>query len=210
MTTVNMPAAAPVPAPAAAAAQTLLQRLLSFPPETAAADAQAGIPAAVTAVSVLEAAAGRGRAAGCAVLPLGVQVGGDVRQNANLHAAIAMQSLRHGRVSIPTLLLSGGSLLRAGQATGPADFILEFAAAMDEHRAVYAYALGVDPLTRAPIGVFLAPDTLARARAQNLAPAAALTAGAAQAFFSVLGNVIALPATVAGDVVVRAVLITPD
>ncbi len=165
---------------------------------------------AADAAALQERAAAQGRDHGWAVLPLGLQAAADVRELARLHAAITLQSLRHGRPMAPTLLLSGGPVLRGTAPAGPADLLLAFALALDEHRAVHATAVGPDPAAGAAAAAFMQPDTLARARAAGRDPGRDLLAGAAAALFDGLGELRTGGEAGGGALVHRAILITMD
>jgi hydroxypyruvate reductase len=169
-------------------------------------------------VAALNLAASRARARSYVVLPLGLQPVTDARELASLHAAIALQSVRHGRPLAPTLILSAGPVLRNGAAAGAADFLLALALSLDENAAIHAFACGPAPApapasaTAEPAGsdtaFMLGPDTVRRAHALGLQPGACLLAGDARSFFAALGNghcVVPAP-----DQVLRAVFISVD
>jgi hydroxypyruvate reductase len=140
--------------------------------------------------AALALAATRARAQACVVLALGVQPAAEVRELASLHAAIALQSVRHGRPMAPTVLLSAGPVLRGGAAGGAADFVLALALSLDEHPAIHGCACGPPPEPgAAPGGGFLlAPDTVRRALALGTQPGARLQAGEAAALLDELGD----------------------
>jgi hydroxypyruvate reductase len=153
----------------------------------------AGAPPA-DPIAALNLAAACARARAYVVLPLGVQAATDARQLASLHAAIALQSVRHGRPLAPTLILSAGGVLRAGAPAGAADFLLALALSLDENAAIHACACGPPPApgvadpTGPHAGFLVAPDTVRRALALGLQPGARLLAGQAGAFFGALGD----------------------
>jgi glycerate-2-kinase len=160
--------------------------------------------ASMGAADALSAAAARAQRRALVVLPLGVQAATDVQELAGLHAAIAQQSLRHGRPLAPTVLLSAGPVTRGGAAAGGADFLLALALALDENRAIYAAACGPDPQH----ACLMDPATIARAATRGVVPAAHLRAGTAPAFFAALGDTFCLAPAPAH--VLRAVLITQE
>ncbi len=167
-------------------------------------------PPVATAARHLEAVAQAGRAQGWAVLPLGQQPATEATELAQWHAAIALQSLRHGRPLAPTLLLSAGSVLHQGKAAGPAQFLLALALSVDEHPAVHAAAHGPEPTSGQTALALLRPDTLARARARRIDPGRALRSGAGNDLLDALGDVQGrVPDGACADVL-RAVLITLD
>jgi hydroxypyruvate reductase len=160
--------------------------------------------ASLDAMAALSAAAARAQRRAFVVLPLGLQGATDAHELAALHAAIAQQSLRHGRPLAPTVLLSAGPVMRGGAAAGGADFLLALALALDENRAIYAVACGPDPQH----ACLMDPATIARAAALGVAPAAHLRAGTAPAFFAALGDTFCLAP--APPHVMRAILITQE
>ncbi len=156
----------------------------------------------------LEAVAQAGRTQGWAVLPIGLQAGAEATELAQLHAAIALQSLRHGQPMAPTLLLSGGAVLHQGSAAGPAQFLLALALSMDEHRAVHAAAAGWEPASGQNVVAVLRPDTLQRARDRHGHPGQALLAGGGNDLLRDLGDVRPLGPGDGGAGILRAILIT--
>ena len=167
-------------------------------------------------VAALNLAAARARARAYVVLPLGLQPATEARELASLHAAIALQSVRHGRPLAPTLILSGGPVLRDGAAAGAADFLLALALSLDENAAIHAFASGPAPVPASAAAkpadsntaFLLGPDTVRRAHALGLQPGAHLVAGEARAFFAALGD--GHSAAPAPDQVLRAVFISVD
>jgi hydroxypyruvate reductase len=183
------------------------------PPRAFLGELFTGAPPA-DAVAALNLAAARARARAYVVLPLGLQPAADARELASLHAAIALQSVRHGRPLAPTLILSAGPVLRKGAAAGAADFLLALALSLDEHAAMHALACGPAPAPAVGepadgnTAFLLGPDTVRRAHALGLQPGACLLAGAARAFFAALGDGhCTVPAP---DQVLRAVFISVD
>jgi glycerate-2-kinase len=164
------------------------------------------------AAGALRMAAARAAARGYVVLPLGLQPATDTRELAGLHAAIALQSVRHGRPLAPTVILSAGPVLRAGAPAGAADFLLALALSLDEHAAIHATACGPavtpDSAGAALAGFLAGPDTVPRALAHRLQPGGRLLAGEAPAFFAALGDSYALEP--APGEVLRAIFIALD
>ena len=165
-----------------------------------------GAGAAADAPARLALAAARARAADLAVLPLGLQGSADVRDLASLHAAIVLQTVRHGHAAVSTLLLSAGGVTHRGKPAGPAEYLLALALSLDENRAIYGAAVGPDAGAK-PCTFFLAPDTLARARARALDPGTMLLAGQARELFTLLGDAGTVDAALAPASVLRAVLV---
>lgn len=166
--------------------------------------------AVATTAQALQHAGDRARDFGFVVLPLGLQAPSDVTELAKFHAAIALQSVRHGNPMAPTAIISGGPLLaKAGPATH-AEFLLALALALDGHHAIYAYACGPDASTDGStgLGALIGPDTLARARQLRIDVAQRLTACDANSVFELLGDCEKLVLAPAQASMLRAILVT--
>lgn len=156
--------------------RTLLHALLVHAPDTPILDR-------------LAQSAERARASTLVVLPLGLQAAEEARELAAVHAAIALQGVRHGRPSAPTVILSAGPVLAAGTPAQAPDYLLALLLALDAHPAIHAAAC-----SRSGAGTwsgYLGPDTTHRARDHGLHPAAfarAGNAGTAARFFEQLGD----------------------
>ena len=145
----------------------------------------------------LEAAARTARSAGVAPLILGDAIEGEAREVARVFAAIAREVVRFGQpVAAPAVLLSGGEATvtvrgkgRGGRST---EFLLALALALDGEGPVHALAGGTDGIdgTEENAGAFLAPDTLARARARGIDPRTLLDDNDAYGFFAPLGDLL--------------------
>jgi len=160
----------------------------------------------------LDQAATRAREHGFVVLALGAAVAGSLRELVDLHAAIALQCLRQGRPAAPTAIVSGGAAWTDGPRAGPAEFLLALALAADEHRAIYACACGQwgKPDELAGRGLFLYPNTLARALQLKINIAERLAAGEAESVFEQLGDRESIPSSGTDERVLRAILITQE
>lgn len=178
-----------------AAARALLAELL------------AGVPA--DPGLALQELAQRARDRALVVLPLGLQPATDARELASLHAAIALQSVRHGRPMAPTLMVSGGPVLRDGAPAGAADFLLALALSLDEHPLIHAGACEAAPPDAGPAdlgrGFWAGPDTTRRSLAAGRPPGPALLKGEAPDLLAALGDAFATPAR--PQAMVRAILI---
>lgn len=167
-----------------------------------------------TTPEALEQAARRARSRGFVVLQLGVQEATDARELARLHAAIALQCVRHGHAAAPTAILSGGPLvLQDGQAEHPhAQFLLALAMALDAHRAIYACACGPAARSGALAGAaaFIGPDTLARAYEMRINLAQRFASNEGRSVFEQLADYKDLPAAPPDKSVLRAILITQE
>ncbi|HYA66508.1 MAG TPA: hypothetical protein VEE84_07455 [Burkholderiaceae bacterium] len=160
----------------------------------------------------LELAATRARAHGFVVLQLGVQPPTELRELAKFHAAIALQCVRFGHPMAPTAIVSGGPLLAPDGHASPAEFVLALALALDEHRAIYAYACIADAQSEgsACFGALIGPDSLARARQLHIDLAQRLVAGDAKAACKLLGDYEEMTPSPVAKGVLRAILITQE
>jgi glycerate 2-kinase len=182
--------------------------------EDGAAHAAGAIDSASSGAALaarLARAADRGRDVGLVVLNLGAQAPGEARELASVHAAIALQGVRHGRPDAPTLILSGGPVLLEGRSVGAAPFLLTLALALDAHPAIHGYACGGprDPAHVPGLGVVLAPDTGARARQRQLHAGQMLVSGQALRFFEQLDACRHGDPWVLDDSVLRAMFLSP-
>lgn len=162
----------------------------------------------------LEAAAQVARAAGITPLILGDSIEGEAREVAKVMAGIALQVRRHGQpLAPPCVLLSGGETtvtLRGGGRGGRnVEFLLALALALDGAAGIHALAADTDGVDGAEevAGAFMAPDTLARARAQGIRPQASLDDNDAHTFFGVLGDALVTGPTLTNVNDFRAILI---
>jgi hydroxypyruvate reductase len=162
----------------------------------------------------LEAAAAVARAAGMAPLILGDAIEGEERHVATVHAGIARQVARHGQPArAPCVLLSGGettvTVRGKGRGGRNAEFLLALAVALDGHPRIHALAGDTDGIdgTEDNAGALLAPDSLARARAQGLNPRAMLDDNDGYSFFAALGDLVATGPTRTNVNDFRAVLV---
>ncbi|AWD22594.1 glycerate kinase type-2 family protein [Fuscovulum blasticum] len=164
----------------------------------------------------LAAAADMARSAGCEVRFLGDALEGEAREVAAAQAAQALQvqaSLRPG--DRPVLLLSGGELTVTRRGTGiggpNAEFCLALALALNGAGGIHALACDTDGVDGAAevAGALIGPDTLSRARATGLDPAAALAANDAHSFFAAIDRQVVTGPTLTNVNDFRAILIQP-
>ncbi|MEZ5777807.1 MAG: glycerate kinase [Paracoccaceae bacterium] len=164
----------------------------------------------------LDAARDLAREAGCEVRMLGDAIEGEAREIAREQAALALRLLaerRHG--DPPLLLLSGGELTvtRRGPGIGGpnAEFCLALALALDGAPGVWGLACDTDGVDGAAdvAGAFVAPDTLARAGAAGIDPAAALADNDSHRFFAGAGGQIVTGPTLTNVNDFRAILVCP-
>lgn len=164
----------------------------------------------------LAAAAARARDAGCAVQVLGDALEGEARDLAAAQAAQA-RALQAAMApgDAPVVLLSGGecTVTRRGDGVGGpnAEFALALALALDGAAGIHAIACDTDGVDGAAevAGALAGPDTLARARARGLDPAAALARNDAHGFFAGLGDQVVTGPTLTNVNDFRAILVEP-
>ncbi len=164
----------------------------------------------------LEAAAGVARAEGLPVHILGDAIEGEAAEVGKAMAGIVRQVARRGQpFAPPCLLLSGGetTVRVRGQGRGGrnVEFLLALGIALDGLAGVHALAGdtdGVDGVEEVA-GAWLTPDSLARARALGLRPAASLAANDGHGFFEALGDGVVTGPTLTNVNDFRAVLILP-
>ncbi|GGL70228.1 glycerate kinase type-2 family protein [Wenxinia marina] len=163
----------------------------------------------------LEAAARVAQEAGVTPLILGDALEGEAREVGTVMAGIARSVAAHGApVAAPAVLLSGGETTvtvgaGAGRGGRNTEFLLALAVALDGHARIHALAGDTDGIdgTEDAAGAVIGPDTLARARAAGLNPAAALDAHDSYTLFERLGDLVVTGPTLTNVNDVRAVLI---
>ena len=164
----------------------------------------------------LEAAADLARAEGFAVRSLGDDLGGEAREVAAEHAAMALAAQASLTPADPPLILmSGGELTvtrTGGGVGGPnAEYALALALALDGAPGIRAIACDTDGVDGAAevAGALIGPDTLARAALARRDPAAALANNDAHSFFGALGDQVVTGPTLTNVNDFRAILIRP-
>jgi hydroxypyruvate reductase len=145
----------------------------------------------------LDAAANRLRQQGFAVEILGDALEGEARAVANAHAGMALEARRRRR---PVAILSGGELtvtVSGSGAGGPnQEYALALAIALGGAPGISALAADTDGIDGGggkendPAGAIVLTDTLARARAANLNPAAFLANNDSTGFFGPIGGLV--------------------
>ena len=170
-----------------------------------------------TAQAALDAAAACARAAGVTPLILSNRIEGEAREVALVHAAMARQVLAHGQpLGAPCVLLSGGetSVTVRGHGRGGrnAEFLLALAVALDGQAGVHAIACDTDGIdgTEDNAGAWLAPGTLASARALGRDARAHLGNNDGYGFFGALGQLIVTGPTRTNVNDFRAIVIEAD
>jgi hydroxypyruvate reductase len=159
----------------------------------------AGSPFALAArpADALRAAEAAVRAAGYECVPLGADVEGEAREVAAAHAKLARELRAQGKRAV---ILSGGELtvtIRGKGRGGPnQEYALALAMGLDHMPAVAALAGDTDGTDGGagaasdPAGAVLDGQTVARAKALGLDPAAFLADNNSTAFFAALGDLL--------------------
>ncbi len=164
----------------------------------------------------LSAAAETARGAGCEVRLLGDALEGEAREVAREMAGQARDAQAGLGPGGALVLLSGGELTvtRRGRGLGGpnAEFALALALALEGAPGIHALAGDTDGVDGAAevAGAVIGPDTLARARARGLDPAAALADNDAHGFFGALGDQVVTGPTLTNVNDFRAILVTGD
>ena len=148
---------------------------------------------------------------------LGDRVEGEARDVGKVLAAIALQAACHDEpFRAPCVLLSGGettvTVRGDGRGGRNVEFLLSLAVALDGARGIHALAGdtdGVDGLEDIA-GAYLAPDSLARARAKGMTPRESLERNDGHGFFEALGDAIVTGPTFTNVNDFRAILITGE
>jgi hydroxypyruvate reductase len=163
----------------------------------------------------LEAAANVARAAGVTPLILGDSIEGEAREVAKVMAAIALQARRHAQpLGPPCVLLSGGettvTVRGRGRGGRNVEFLLALGLALAGAPGIHALAADTDGVDGAEevAGAFLAPDTLARARARGMRPRDSLDDNDGHGFFGALGDALVTGPTLTNVNDFRAILLT--
>jgi glycerate 2-kinase len=165
----------------------------------------------------LEAAAAVARQAGVAAYLLGDAIEGEAREVGRVMAGIALQVARRGQpFTPPCVLLSGGETTVTVRGNGRGgrnvEFLLALGVALNGYRGIHAIACdtdGVDGLEEIA-GAWLAPDSLARARAQGMKPLASLDNNDGHGFFDALGDSLITGPTLTNVNDFRAILVTRE
>jgi len=170
-----------------------------------------------TPMMALRRAAEVARAAGLAPLILGDALEGESRAMGAVLAGIARSVRAHGEPTAPpAVLLSGGETTvtigggvpgRGGRNT---EFLLALAVALAGTPGIWAAAGDTDGIdgTEDAAGAFIAPDTLARARALGLDARAVLDGHDSYTLFAALDDLIRTGPTLTNVNDLRAILIT--
>lgn len=122
---------------------------------------------------------------------------GEARELAQAHAAIALSVAKHGSpFKAPCVILSGGeaTVTVKGQGRGGrnTEFALALAMALEGHPRIHAMSAGTDGLdgNAGAAGAWVAPNTLAHARALGLDPLARLIDNDSASLFHTIGSLV--------------------
>lgn len=169
-----------------------------------------------TANFALERAAEVGMAAGYQPLLLGDLVEGEARDVGEAHAEIALADASRTDAA-PTAILSGGETTvtirgEGGRGGRNTEYLLALGLAVEGNGRIWALAADTDGIDGSEdnAGAFLAPDTLARARAAGVDPAERLAANDAYAVFEAAGDLLVSGPTYTNVNDFRAILIDRD
>lgn len=164
----------------------------------------------------LEAAAALAREDGITPVILGDAIEGEAREVGAVQAGMALLAARQGQPAPPpVVLLSGGettvTVRGSGRGGRNAEYLLGLALALDGAPHIYAFAGDTDGIdgTEDNAGAILAPDSLARARAQGLDPYSMLAENNAYGFFAALDDLIVTGPTRTNVNDFRAILVLP-
>lgn len=162
----------------------------------------------------LEAAAEAAARAGVTPVVLGDAIEGEAREVGTVLAGIAKQVHRHGQpAERPCVLLSGGETTVTVRGTGRGgrnvELSLALALALRGLPDVHAIACDTDGVDGGEevAGALVSPDTLDRARALGIDPAAALADNDGHTFFKRLGDQVVTGPTLTNVNDFRAVLV---
>ena len=163
----------------------------------------------------LEAAARLFRDNGVEPVILGASITGEAREVAKVMAAMAREIRAQGSpFKPPVALLSGGECTVTVRGTGGrggrcAEFLLALGVELNSLPEVHAIAADTDGIDGSEdnAGALLAPDSLARARAQGLDPRKSLAANDSYGIFSALGDLVVTGPTRTNVNDYRAILI---
>ncbi len=161
----------------------------------------------------LEAAAAVAKAAGVTPVILGDAIEGEARDVAKVQAEAARQFAHDGELVPPAVLLSGGETTVTVRGNGRggrnAEYLLALALALDGHPGITALAADTDGIdgTEDNAGAYVTPDTLRRAVAAGIDPAARLAENDGYAVFEAIGDLLVTGPTFTNVNDFRAILV---
>jgi len=197
--------------PPAGVAAALADPANETPPPDAPGLAGGVVRVIARARDALDAARALAEGQGCRVTDLGDRLEGEARALGAAHAALARQLAAEGARH---LILSGGETTvrvvnPAGRGGRNLEYLLGLALALEGAPGIHAIACDTDGIdgTGDNAGAIVTPDTLARARALGLDPAALLAANRAWDLFDALGDLVVTGPTRTNVNDFRAILI---
>ncbi|MGP9804936.1 glycerate kinase type-2 family protein [Paracoccus sp. NSM] len=164
----------------------------------------------------LDAAARVARQAGVTPILLGDALEGEARDMGMVMAGIARAAATHGTpAAAPLVLLSGGETtvtlggVTPGRGGRNTEFLLSLAIALRGHPRIHALAADTDGIdgTEDAAGALIGPDSLGRAAAAGLDPAAHLRAHDSHSLFDAMGDLIRTGPTLTNVNDFRAVMV---
>ncbi len=163
----------------------------------------------------LEAAARVAREAGVLPVILSDRLEGEARDVGKVMAGIALEVASHGQLfARPCALLSGGETTVTVRGDGcggrNVEFLLSLGLALDGYPGIHAIACdtdGVDGMEEIA-GAYLAPDSIARARAEGIKPRESLERNDGHSFFRALGDSVVTGPTLTNVNDFRAILVS--
>ena len=170
-----------------------------------------------TARGSLQAAAALFRDNGIEAVVLGDSFAGEAKEAAKVMAALVREIRTHeSPFKPPVVLLSGGECTVTVRGTGGrggrcSEFLLALGIELEGIEGVHAIAADTDGIDGSEdnAGALLAPDSLARARAQSLDPRKFLATNDSYGIFSAVGGLVVTGPTRTNVNDYRAILITP-
>ena len=193
---------------------------LETPKPGTAAFADHEVHLVATPWQALQEAAAVANAAGLAAYVLADDMEGESREVGKVHAALARSVARRGQpFQAPCVILSGGettvtvrsrdSSVPAGRGGRAGEFCLGLAHALQGQAGVWALAADTDGVDGSEdnAGAFVAPDTLARARATGLRVEDFMARNDAWTYFSALGDLLVTGPTYTNVNDFRAILV---
>jgi hydroxypyruvate reductase len=163
------------------------------PKPGAAAFARVDNRIVATAQESLDSAVRTAEQHGFTAINLGDRIEGEAREEACMHAELA---LRHARSGVPCAIISGGettvTVKGKGRGGRNAEYLLALALALQGAPEVWAIACDTDGIdgTETNAGAIIGPDTLARAKSLGMDAHAMLSNNDAHGFFEKLGDLV--------------------
>ena len=200
--------------PPAAIARRLADPACETPKPGDARLARARFAIVASARESLAAAAAFAQSQGYTPLVLGDDIEGESREIAAAYARLALDiKAGRGPVRPPAAILSGGettvTVRGRGRGGRDAEYLLALAIALGGAAGIHALAGDTDGIDGSEdnAGAIMTPDTLARARAAGIDPAARLADNDAYGFFAGIGDLVVTGPTLTNVNDFRAILV---